>query len=177
MSTHVKKKIMTMIPGLKKAALLLLILAVIPLIRCAESWTDSMVIHDTVQDKNQGWVGDDSYMVTAVGFPSKKFTDPDDKKKSSKKAAILKAHMIIIDVITNKARERILIWAQKHPNAMIDIDFSPQYREKVKEIKSILKNGKVLEETYRSDESCLIKFMIESSGLKQKFQYFKEDPF
>ena len=128
----------------------------VTVISCKSGGDNNKVNRDQFQ--TDGWVDGNTYRITATGIPRKKLTDPVEKKKAAKTAAILYAQSSIIDR-----------WIGSRVNScggMPDLEISTPALSL--EMNEIVKKGTILSETYDEELNCEIVYEVKQKNLKKK---------
>lgn len=112
-----------------------------------------------------GWHDSETYVITAIGIPSDKLKDIEERKKSARRAAILNAQYMILEKFMGSKIEAGGIVYYEDAQAV-------KYAMGKKEIIQIIKNGTVIRESYDDEQNCEITYTIHGPDLKKKC----EDP-
>jgi hypothetical protein len=150
------------------AAVLMLVMSVIIGGACAGTQLDpSWIVHGEkksgncdIREVKEGWCDIDTFRVRATGVPSKKAKDPEDRKKSSRMAAVLNAQYYVLEKFKGAKLEGA--------TGIMDTDFSGI--SVAKEIISYVKAGTIIAEKYDEEQNCEIVYEVRAKNLKKKLQ-------
>jgi anti-sigma B factor antagonist len=106
----------------------------------------------------KGWVNEHTYRIAADGFPRPATTDILERKVESKKAAIKKAQMVIIES---------LVESFQHKNWM---EFHKYRRNIYAKYSGIVKNGVAKLTKFDSRQNCSIIFEVKGPNLKKNIK-------
>jgi hypothetical protein len=157
------------LPSWKEAAaVLMLVMSVIVGGACAGTQLDpSWIVHGEkkfgncdIKEVKEGWCDEHTFRMHATGVSRKKYTDPEERKKDSRYAAILNAQYQILE---------------KFKGAKIEAATGIMESDKTgialaAELKKYIKNGTVIAERYDEEQNCEIVFEIKAKHLKKKIQ-------
>ncbi|MCP4135821.1 MAG: hypothetical protein GY754_32940 [bacterium] len=107
-----------------------------------------------------GWFNKDTFRWRGTGIPKQGITDITKRKETAKNAAVLNAQYIILEKFKGTRIEGA--------GSMITEEWDSMYREVGNEVKKIVKNGKVIKETYDKDQNCVVVYEVSSPKLKKK---------
>ncbi|MCP4138297.1 MAG: hypothetical protein GY754_45465 [bacterium] len=114
--------------------------------------------------RTEGWVNGDTYRLYAAGLPNRGVAGIAGRKASAKSAAILNAQYQILEKFKGTRIE----------GAGGMADYGRVYGEadykRGREIKNIVKSGKVIKETYDNEQNCEIIYEVKGSKLKKRIR-------
>jgi hypothetical protein len=157
------------LPSWKEAAtVLMLVMSVIVGGACAGPQLDpSWIVHGEkkfgscdIREVKEGWCDIDTFRVRVTGIPSKKAKNPEDRKKSSRMAAVLLAQYQVLDKFKGTKLEGATgIMDTYFPGVAV-----------AKEIISYVKGGTIIAERYDEEQNCEIVYEVRAKNLKKKIQ-------
>ncbi|MDH4198801.1 MAG: hypothetical protein OEV66_00320 [Spirochaetia bacterium] len=118
--------------------------------------TDTMIKGKSY--KTEGWINDDTFVVTALGAPAPDAKGLVKRRTQSKEAAIIMAQKMIVEK---------MIGAQlKGASAVKDGESAGIVV--TKEFEGMVKGGSVEKITYDEDDNCEVLYQVEGRGLKKR---------
>jgi len=106
--------------------------------------------------KSEGWVNEDTFRIISTGIPKTGINNPDERKDSAKKHAVLNAQQ----QITERFRDSRTEACSGVP------EFTYSWDTVEPQLKAALKNGKTLAEHYDDEDNCEIVFEVKMKNLK-----------
>jgi len=107
--------------------------------------------------KNEMWVDDNTFRISAAGVPTRTLTNRVQRMESAKRAAILNAQYQILEKFKG---------AKTHGVAGMS-NFETTGVAVSQEVKGIVRGGSVYSVTYDKDQNCEIIYEVKARGLKK----------
>ena len=111
--------------------------------------------------KTEGWVDDNTFRVTAMGFPKKGVTNKMRRRYYSREGAVLTAQKMIIEKFKG-ARIKGGSASQGGETSTVVIR---------KEFGGIVSGGIVVHEKYDESDNCQVVYEVTSPGLKKRVMF------
>lgn len=114
----------------------------------------------------EGWIGEDIYRAKSVGTPSEGITGAEEIRKSALEDAVNIAQRRIVEKFVTTR-----ITGLSETDDIMSTGVAIQ-----KEFGPAIRSGKIVQEIYKSDGSCIIMYEVELKNLKRRVSdaHFKE---
>lgn len=150
-------------------AVLMLIMSVIIGDACADTQLDpSWIVHGDkkygscdLKELKEGWCDENTFWIHAKGMARKKFTDPEERKKISRAAAILNGQDQVFEEFK---KLQIIVATGGGDDNSLGTSVAAELAYTVKN------KGTVIAERYDEQQNCEIIYEIKSKDLKKKIQ-------